>query len=643
MRFNRTRDLFSALIVVLAAVDVEAGSVRFVRANAPNNGDGQTWATAYNKLFDALDDAANGGVGEIWVAAGTYSPRRSGTNRDQTFSLASGVSLLGGFVGNESNVEQRNPAANPTILTGDFNGNDGANFTGRGDNARHVVQGVDAIDALIDGFTVRGGNADFPGDDLLGGGAMHLHRCVATVSNCVFTDNIAGGTAPDLGGFGGALFVQGGNVNVGECRFQLNRGMNGGAMGVLGEEQDRTAIDTIVSIEGCDFIDNFSPSQTGGAIWSATGDPLNPQNDVTGEIRVRNSSFFSNNAEYYGAWVDYNTPVLLIENTEFRENSSLVAGGALAIGQTVGIASTATVQGCLFEENQNTGSGGSALFIQARPVIMEACTVRDNIGPSALRSGPVIGFSGGAKEFEVRNSLIEGNTGTGVFGFRNPSVIVTNCTISGNQSGIGGGLAGGIETSAAFVSVANTILWANSRSGVTDEPAQIRVFDSVPDVNFSIIQGLTGALGGVGNLGSDPLFVDAAGGNFGVSAGSPAIDAGSNPASPVDVLDLDGDGDFVERTPFDLLNQTRFQNDPATADTGVGGAGQASVIDIGAIEFASCAGDLDGDGAVALGDLAILLAHFGASGGAADGDLDGDGDIDLADLSSLLSRFGTAC
>lgn len=58
-----------------------------------------------------------------------------------------------------------------------------------------------------------------------------------------------------------------------------------------------------------------------------------------------------------------------------------------------------------------------------------------------------------------------------------------------------------------------------------------------------------------------------------------------------------------------------------------------------------CPGDLDHDGAVGLGDLAILLSHFGTRSGAsaAHGDLDADGDIDLADLGGLLSRFGSKC
>ena len=56
-----------------------------------------------------------------------------------------------------------------------------------------------------------------------------------------------------------------------------------------------------------------------------------------------------------------------------------------------------------------------------------------------------------------------------------------------------------------------------------------------------------------------------------------------------------------------------------------------------------CVEDLDGDGAVGLADLALLLSNFGTSGPGLPGDLDGDGDVDLGDLAGLLSAFGTSC
>lgn len=57
-----------------------------------------------------------------------------------------------------------------------------------------------------------------------------------------------------------------------------------------------------------------------------------------------------------------------------------------------------------------------------------------------------------------------------------------------------------------------------------------------------------------------------------------------------------------------------------------------------------CTGDLNGDAAVNLTDLAILLANFGGIGGTGqDGDVNGDGMVNLMDLAMLLARFGVRC
>ena len=67
-----------------------------------------------------------------------------------------------------------------------------------------------------------------------------------------------------------------------------------------------------------------------------------------------------------------------------------------------------------------------------------------------------------------------------------------------------------------------------------------------------------------------------------------------------------------------------------------------------------CMADIDGsfDCIVSLGDLAVLLAHYGMTTGATPlmGDIEpyhewfpGDGDVDLSDLSELLSQYGDDC
>lgn len=51
----------------------------------------------------------------------------------------------------------------------------------------------------------------------------------------------------------------------------------------------------------------------------------------------------------------------------------------------------------------------------------------------------------------------------------------------------------------------------------------------------------------------------------------------------------------------------------------------------------ACPADLDGDGDVASGDLALLLSDWGGNGA---GDLDGNGSVDSADLATLLGAWG---
>lgn len=67
----------------------------------------------------------------------------------------------------------------------------------------------------------------------------------------------------------------------------------------------------------------------------------------------------------------------------------------------------------------------------------------------------------------------------------------------------------------------------------------------------------------------------------------------------------------------------------------------------GTIGTLFCAGDINNDGVVELGDLAQLLAAFGTQVGDpafnASADLDSNGVVELNDLAMILAVFGTAC
>jgi len=61
------------------------------------------------------------------------------------------------------------------------------------------------------------------------------------------------------------------------------------------------------------------------------------------------------------------------------------------------------------------------------------------------------------------------------------------------------------------------------------------------------------------------------------------------------------------------------------------------------VETPGIAGDLNGDGCVDQGDLGILLADWGCTGGDCAGDIDGDGSTGQSDLGILLTHWGEGC
>ena len=112
------------LFTLLRPMPAVGGPIAYVDDSAAPDGDGISWVTAFDDLQDALD--AVGGIvviTEIWVATGSYRPSvptLAEEPRSKALQLLNNVSIYGGFAGNESEADQRDPSVNFTILSGDI-------------------------------------------------------------------------------------------------------------------------------------------------------------------------------------------------------------------------------------------------------------------------------------------------------------------------------------------------------------------------------------------------------------------------------------------------------------------------------------------------------------------------------------------
>lgn len=204
-----------------SALDSIQTLIRFVRAGATGNGSGNSWQDAYTSLTTALNEANPGD--EIWVAAGTYKPSTS--SRFTSFPLKAGLRIFGGFAGNEDAADQRDPAANVTILSGDIAGNDTPSGGNMGENSFNLFVGSNlTAPAIIDGFTLRGGNADGQtGVPYNSGAALNVVNGSVQVRNCDFVRNRSIGD-------GGAILITNGDLTVVDCDFISNSGAYGGGI-----------------------------------------------------------------------------------------------------------------------------------------------------------------------------------------------------------------------------------------------------------------------------------------------------------------------------------------------------------------------------------------------------------------------------
>ena len=348
-----------------------------------------------------------------------------------------------------------------------------------------------------------------------------------------------------------------------------------------------------------------APGERGGGIYIDSAN-----------VTIRDGVITDNLATIGGA-IYANASVLTIEGMIIEANEAASSGGGLYLNN-----STTTMTSSEFVSNISGNRGGAAFLIGGGSSIGDC----EFIGNTAVQRGGAINSTTG-HELHAFNSTFHGNTvgnadtdggGGAIYQISSNDAVINNSVFTENSATA----FGGALYAAQDILVRNSTFVGNFTDTALDgvvgaSSARFRnciAWDNGPNpipasgnvATHSIVEG---GFTGVGNLGADssdePLFVNRAGGDFRLAAGSPGIDAADSTAWPGELS-------------TDFNGEPRVVNALDNGATGVPVFGY--YIDMGAFEF-----------------------QPDASGPTCFGDANGDGVIDLADLNAVLSAFGTAC
>lgn len=398
-------------------ISPNAAGILYVDRQVAVAGDGSSWENALTSFADALDYAQDKvetpeAVKEIWVAEGTYYPayipKRFGfstIDRDKTFELVKDVKIYGGFRGTESRPDERDLPNHPTVLSGDLDG-DG---TLSDNDAIHVVYAYGEMGtALLDGFTITGGNADknylSSFNNKRQGGGIYLQEASPVLKNLTVVKNYAGNNG------GGAYlyknsseitnvafheneaYQDGGGVFVWSCSTVFDRltvmnnesGFNGGGLFI---HYDKTAGSEKVVITNATISDNKTDTQ-GGGVRIADASPV-----------FKNVSLLNNSCSSYGGGVTTGEGSPVFINVLIADNSAKYGGG-MEVGGTSSIINS-TISG-----NKATTWGGGIYNTSGSPVYRNSI-IWGNTGPY-----PEI-YNFRASRPEYRYTLIKNCRGSG--------------------------------------------------------------------------------------------------------------------------------------------------------------------------------------------------------------------------------------
>jgi len=419
----KTRNL-AAILLLMAASGF--GKTIYVKQTPASGGNGSSWGSSYNNLQTAIDNANSGD--QIWVCAGVYKPTKfSDENavtdaRSRSFILKGGVSIYGGFSGNENLLDQRNSAINAVILSGDFNGNDNGTWppdSTRSENAYHVAVALKQIGIiLLDGIVFTGGNANNTSYQQPANGSV-----------------IPPGVCPHAEGSG--LLAAWSSIVINNCTYEKNSSSLGGSIWLYGgAPYYGTAYSTLISNSKILYNLQTDPGSCGG---------IKVKDNIS--VRITGTTFTGNKASNGGAISsevndDSYAPTITIVTSTFKENQAKISPDSDGDGYL------------------DDGDGG-AIFVSdnAKLYIASSAFINNKVDPNNLPctiyNGMLQGmggaiFAGGGARMKIATSIFDGNRAEWAGGAIRVSIYNENpargsceiyfCTISENISRWGGGI-----------------------------------------------------------------------------------------------------------------------------------------------------------------------------------------------------------